>query len=146
MRFTDDPNPRFVIPVTVEYEIPHKRVSYLLISAFEGGSNYWYQIEGYEEPHATPIWVQKDDLTQFKHAWYALAPGGGIKVSDLRGQDGDRSRTTVKTLRIADLLRGLQLMAQQYPQQFADFREENDDAETADVFLQLCVLGKLVYG
>jgi hypothetical protein len=146
MRFPDDPNPKFVIPVTVEYAIEHKRVSYLLIAAFEGGANYWYRIEGYEEPSATPIWVQKDDLSQFKHAWFALAPGGGIKLSDFYGQDGDERGMTVKTLRTADLMRGLQIMARDYPQHFANFREENDDGETGDVFLQLCMFGKLVYG
>jgi len=39
----------------------------------------------------------------------------------------------------------LELMAEQYPHHFRDLISENDDIETADVFLQLLVLGDVVY-
>ena len=46
----------------------------------------------------------------------------------------------------AALLKGLQLMAKDYPQQWADFMDDNDDANTGDVFVQLCCFGKTIYG
>jgi hypothetical protein len=37
-------------------------------------------------------------------------------------------------------------MRDQYPRHYADLVEENDDAITGDVFLQLAVFGELIYG
>jgi hypothetical protein len=56
---------------------------------------------------------------------------------------GDRARHEVSREMI-DL--ALQAFATQEPRHFADWLAENDDAETADVFLQLCVFGKTIYG
>jgi hypothetical protein len=41
---------------------------------------------------------------------------------------------------------GLQKMAEHFPKHFMDFLNENDDAETADVFMQLAVMGKITFG
>jgi pimeloyl-ACP methyl ester carboxylesterase len=40
----------------------------------------------------------------------------------------------------------LHLMPQVAPEHWADFLTENEDAETGDVFVQLCLLGEVVYG
>jgi hypothetical protein len=37
-------------------------------------------------------------------------------------------------------------MAREYGRHFSDMIAENDDATTADVFLQCCLFGELVYG
>jgi hypothetical protein len=37
-------------------------------------------------------------------------------------------------------------MAREAPQHFADFLNENDDADTGDVFVQCCLLGEIRYG
>jgi hypothetical protein len=37
-------------------------------------------------------------------------------------------------------------MADQHPSHWADIMQDETDAETSDVFLQLCVLGDIVYG
>jgi hypothetical protein len=42
--------------------------------------------------------------------------------------------------------KGIELMAGDFPTHFADMMQEEWDAETADVFFQLCALGELVYG
>ena len=41
---------------------------------------------------------------------------------------------------------GLRAMATKFPFNFANFIGENDDAETADVFIQCCLFGGLRYG
>jgi hypothetical protein len=45
----------------------------------------------------------------------------------------------------ADLKRGLKVMAEKYPKHFRDIIEENDDANTADIFLQCVIFGEEVY-
>lgn len=42
--------------------------------------------------------------------------------------------------------RGLQVMATECPRHFANLVNEDDDAETADVFVQCCVFGEVIYG
>ena len=37
-------------------------------------------------------------------------------------------------------------MKKEYPSHYADLVEENDDAETGDIWLQLAVFGEVIYG
>lgn len=52
----------------------------------------------------------------------------------------------VVTLDLAAIRRGLAIMAKLEPKHFADFLNEQYDATTADVFVQCCVFGEVVYG
>ena len=167
LRFSEDPNPKMVIPITIEHVIEHKRLSDLLVGAFEGGSNGWYWIERFIEPRSMPRWVQNDKLGLPRHAWYPLTRDGGLLVSGRTAQaeetDGpmflsrrdpaykqwlhDHVRPTKgKLLNLRAVTRGVQIMAQKYPHHFKAFVDEDDDATTADVFLQCAVLGDVIYG
>lgn len=44
------------------------------------------------------------------------------------------------------LKKGLERMASEYPKHYADIVNNNDDADTADVLLQLATLGEIKYG
>ena len=37
-------------------------------------------------------------------------------------------------------------MGEHYPWQMENLLQENDDAETSDVFLQCCLFGKVIFG
>jgi len=52
----------------------------------------------------------------------------------------------VHTLTHQKAVDGLSLMQEKYPHQFAAFMTEKDDADTADIFIQLCLFGEVVYG
>lgn len=108
------------------------RISDLLCSALEGGSNYW---------------VRKITDEDFKGAeWASEAPmTGGSFV--LLHDDPETDDMTGRTLINRDVCEhGLQVMAEKYTTHFADLIGENDDATTADVFLQCCVFGEIIYG
>lgn len=118
----------------------------LLTSAFEGGSNYWYQIDGYKEPaklgflsDAEFAKVMNREPQVFKHADYPLNPGGAVIV-----RDADEGKTF--TLDLEACRRGAQVMRRSYPRHYAAVIAENDDAETGDVFLQCCLFGEVIYG
>ena len=51
-----------------------------------------------------------------------------------------------RTLDRAAMVKGLGVMAAKYPVHFHDMMQENDDAITADVFLQCCLLGDVIFG
>jgi hypothetical protein len=132
----------FSIPTTVN--VSKKRVADLLISAFEGGSNYWYRIEEFVRPPKRDFVFDAEHV--YRHAEYPLSTGGALKISDLYGVDGDEKRKTVKVLGLPEIEEGLRVFARIYPIHFANFVAENDDAVTGDVFLQVCLFGEIVYG
>jgi hypothetical protein len=124
--------------VYVSYPVTKQRISDLLCSAFEGGSNYWYIIAECVEPPVLEF--RTSDKTIFKHLDYPLNDGGGLLIGDQ--EDEDRQPIL---LDFAAIRKGLTLLAEKYPRHWADFLSENDDASTADVFLQLCLFGEVVY-
>lgn len=114
--------------VQVQHEFEPSAVANLLVSAFEGGSNYWAHPKTYNAKTADRIVA--GELT--------------IEVVEDCGE-GDEPVT--HKLDLAALHRGLEIMARSTPgRHFNNFVNGDDDAETGDVFLQLCLLGKIVYG
>jgi len=83
--------------------------------------------------------VEFIDMTDY----YRLANGGSAHLKEY----DDNGKTLAQlVLDAAALQRGLALMAQQKPHMFADLVTEDGDSNTADVFLQYCLLGEIRYG
>ncbi len=123
--------------VELTLAVSHERINDLLTSAFEGGSNYWYCIDSFNYPEGQT----KESLEiEFEHIELPLK-GGSLTISDRETEGGE-----TYTLDKEACLRGLKVMAEMYPRHFADWRDENDDAITADVYLQCCLFGDIVYG
>lgn len=70
--------------------------------------------------------------------------GVTIILQDASGEDGFPEGKN--TLDRDSLKEGLSLMAEKYPKHFSYFMDENEDANTGDIFLQLCVFGEVVFG
>lgn len=60
--------------------------------------------------------------------------------------ESDGSIIAKYPVNLKTLKKALELMAERYPKYFADIINENDDAETADVLLQLATIGEVKYG
>jgi hypothetical protein len=104
--------------VPVEYTITEYDLDCLLVTAFEGGINYWARIN-----------LRKG------HGYF------DAKVHDFEEADrGDCVLTREK------LLAGIKLCATKYPRHFKDFIDESGDATTADVIVQCALFGEVVYG
>jgi len=135
--------------ITTTKVITREQVANLLTSAFEGGSNYWYRIEEFHAP-STYQFNSGADLSKpagyFKQIDYPLNPNGYLVVSDY--EEAGRDDMKKRRLNYRSIKRGLQLMAESkdYAHHWRDFIEEDDDQITADVFLQFCLFGKVVYG
>ena len=114
--------------------ISNEQIENLLCSAFEGGgSAYW--IESVTANHAknpTPL-PDGEDIGAF---YAAPLTGGSITIEGLDG---------TYTLDSAALEMGEIVIRAAYPKHWVDIIKENDDAETADVFLQCCLFAELVY-
>ena len=111
------------VTVRAYHTIDKDRLENLLISAFEGGSNYWVK------------WVKAVEGGDI----YAAAFEAGVRVR----ADGEAH---ARLLNLTAMQNGMQDMADAHPRHMADILSGNDDATTGDVFLQLCLFGELVYG
>lgn len=118
----------------VTTKLTRQQTEDLLVSAFEGGSAYWAQIEGRVSP--------KEDKN--KDCYQTVFEGKGLWLSDARDAGEKDKRTAI--LDGTSIQKGLEIMADKYFLHFANVLNGNDDAETGDVFLQCCLFGEVIYG
>jgi hypothetical protein len=82
--------------------------------------------------------------------WAAILINGGTLVVydeyEMDNELNDNELPTKYALTLKDVRKGLRLMKKEYPSHYADLVEENDDAITGDVWLQLAVFGEVIYG
>lgn len=135
--------------VQITHNITLETTRNLLVSALEGGINYWGCLqeckfppnttrEDFEEGGSRAV---TDTLGHVWHPAYVLPTikDGGIVICD-KEDDNHHTLTREK------LLNGFDIMAQKYPKQFNDIVIENDDAETADTLIQCALFGETIYG
>ena len=129
-------------PATIQ--VSRQRVSDLLCCALEGGSNYWYEIREFVKPTAFTFYTDREDSV-FKHLDYPLNEGGQLHIADKN--DSAEAHTT-HILCLGSIAHGLTIMSgdPRYKRHWQDFLDENEDADTGDVFLQLCLYGEVVFG
>lgn len=110
--------------IIVNIEVPDQTIVDLFITACEGGSNYWCA-------KVTPtVKVESDPYVDMLQGFTAT----------------DRETGRVIKVSPEQIQMGLARMAEQYPHHFQDMVNDNHDAVTADVLLQMCVFGELIYG
>lgn len=141
----------------VTVEITPEQIACLLVSAFEGGSNYWYEITKQKRPTKFDLYCGKpEDKADFRgtdgkpqifpHVDFPMNPGGSLTISSTEAttEDGPGPRV----LSLTTIQRGLQDMAKSadYAHHFADIIRDDTDATTGDVFLQFCLYGEVLYG
>lgn len=152
----------------VEVEITDEQIANLLISAFEGGSNYWYEISGQKKPdkyrlfcgkpfekadtqdhyEATGMWLQAFPdgrwLQVFPHVDYPMNPGGQLIIKQTVDKNGPGRRKLDRTA----IERGMNELAasEKYRHHFVDIVKDDTGATTGDVFLQMCLYGDVIYG
>jgi hypothetical protein len=121
----------------IRISVNDQRIEDLLTNATEGGSNYWYMIEKYIYPEGKTADTLK---LEFPHCQMPFN-GGAIVFSSL--EEPEKAHVI---LDYKKCLKGLSIMAKKYPSHFADWQTENDDAITADVWLQCALYGDVIYG
>lgn len=113
-------------------EVSPQALAYLMISALEGGSNYW--LESFETEHSLKDpapWLNLPIRVE-----YALAP-----------EDDEEPEIEVKLIEKADIERALARVATHRDAAYDSSDKCFDhDANVADDFLQVLLLGELVYG
>lgn len=122
--------------VRTEVVVPEQRVAEVLTGAFEGGSNYWLDSLGI---------VDDGKKTASAHH---IEDWGRRVVACLYGKVTAHASEDdgIYTINREAIQRGLEFMSMKHPSHFSDLINENDDAETSDVLLQMVLFGDIVYG
>ena len=127
--------------VAANVSLPLKSIHYAFEGALEGGSNYWLHSadlkEGFTKPDSKLVWWGHEEV--LKHPFKIE-----VQFEDPQGDEGNNDGR--KTLENVDLQRAVTLMAEKAPRHFADLAGGNPDRITYDVFMQMLVLGEIVYG
>jgi len=153
------------VPLTVktEIDISHELIAGCLCSAIEQGSGYWARIVKetgasilFEHNHdylpkyyfkyfhgGSTLYGTVEDCTQicvscgleYQYPYDECIDCGGALRFDGKGY----------VLDMDAIKRGIKVMAEKYSRHFGDFQSERGDAITADVFLQCCLFGEIVY-
>ena len=141
----------------IELSIPKESIEEVLVTALEGGINYWGFISGEEKLEQ---WLdrkiksgelKRDESIHYK--WMdAMFQGCPYKISvyDVEEEDIDvwEDEEPLGYLSMENIGKGLQLAIRDYQSIYAQHFPEydNGDVISADVLFQLMVLEDVVYG
>jgi len=133
--------PSFTALVT--YHVDDERVTDLITTALEGGSNYWYWCDLERSVRNGAEFIVDEPMKGGKLCIKLIEPDElDTPIKGERGPGGVQEWWLTRDTAID----GLKLMATKYPKHFADWINENDDAITGDVFLQCALFGEIVFG
>lgn len=117
-------------------ELTNENREDLLITALEGGSNYWYLLgcltmtEMYRKPGESTA----------ERIFRAAMKDEKIPVFDL-----ESPHTKLGVISRERFIEGEKLMQKEQPKHYEDIVSDSWDASTADVWLQYVVMGELVF-
>jgi len=122
--------------------ITQSRVEDVLCGAFEGGSNYWA---------VTGVTTEQMEKANATFPFEVATRGGEIKVFD-----AENPKILLGVINAERIEKALQLMSEgknekgedapYLARHLNDIIKEDDDACTSDVFLQMAVMGEIVFG
>lgn len=134
-------DPNFVpdqVIVLAPSTITKMMIADLLSTASEGGISYWAEVLDYVEPASMPFRFDKEHIYRFVD--YPLN-GGSVTIRDAEEEGPEGWILDGEAIK-----RGLQVMATNHPKHWQDVLTDNHDAATADVFVQCCLFGDVIYG
>jgi hypothetical protein len=114
----------------------------VIITALEGGSNYWYMIRNEDYiPQLSPKNPQKPALSE--RIAYALYTDPKFK---LPVYDIENPKDFLGTVTQGSMYRAFELVEKNYLNVYIHIMEEQYDVTDADIIFQLATMGKLVFG
>jgi hypothetical protein len=137
----------------------------ILITALEGGSNYWYLMDlpeniksyGQSTSEAVGEYILRGGSIDFfdREEYYDVRRslkdgdyniGDSDDMIDTKSYQEDIENTKLGYIDMDRILEAITKIKSEYPEIWKNILLENADAGDADVFLQLCVMNEVVYG
>lgn len=122
--------------VNATFKVSRQQVAGALLRAFSSQIT-WFRVVEISEP-PTLRFRSIEHLT-LRMVDYPLNEGGSIGIVSTE------PASDVFRLDLQSIGQGLDALAAKYPRHFADLVNENTDVITADVLLQCCLFGELIY-
>jgi len=125
--------------IIARQEISYDLFEGIMVTALEGGSNYWYMLDlndtgvPKEKYESEPLSVKVA-----KMLWYDRI---NLRVMDAEEEGvllGEVNLTTIKT--------AFEKICSQYPETYLNLIQKNYDADDADIFFQIATMGEVTFG
>lgn len=143
---TENESP-IVISVETSYPVSAEQIANILCGEFEGNDMASWINRAYSvEPEGVVLPRTMGVIWYMDEPWIASDQFAFTVNYDDPENDQEGGYTGMKTIRREDIQKGLQIMASEYPDHWADIVNDNADAITYDVAVQCIVLGSVVYG
>jgi hypothetical protein len=133
------------IPFTRTVEVAKERIEDILVSAFEGGCGYWLTILSTDMIKESKKFDGELNLIKM------LMMGATIPI-----RDAENTKEVLGELNVFKVTQAIQAITdgkdlkgkenEHYKFHADNFFNENDDAETADVIIQIATMGEIVFG
>lgn len=129
--------------LTIDNPITDQMREDLIVTALEGGSNYWYFLsDATVKVMRKAVKPEDRDQPLSIKFWRAIANGATLEV-----HDAENEKEVLGTINRESIAKAEAIFIKDHARHFGDLVSENWDADTADVWFQLCVLkGEVVYG
>jgi hypothetical protein len=123
----------------------------LFVDALEGGSNYWYEIR--HLPKEVRYKAKEMGQAVSEAIGEYILNGGYVQFYDAEEDYDDddyqekySDKGLLGTVDMNSILEAITIIKKDYPEVWENILDEQYDANDADVFLQLCVMGEVVFG
>ena len=112
----------------------------IIVSAMEGGSNYWYTINNLEHLNFN---LKCGNRTITEKIAYHLFHDRNFSV---HVHNIENSKELLGIITQESLLKALEICQKEYPVSFYGLLEGQSDATDADIIFQYAVMGKIIFG
>jgi len=131
--------------IKVEYTIDYDGFESLIVTAWEGGINYWADIS-YESLHRMNAYAEKHGFSGEPFSVrFAKFIWDGNAATIVDSEASFEEEEIIGKIDLRSIKNGWQIFSQKR-HHFDDFLNNRTDAITADVWFQCCSLGDVVYG
>jgi hypothetical protein len=148
---------------TLNRKLTKEDIINLFVTALEGGSNYWYYVEIPDKANNTGE-PSSEEIGKF------ILNGGTVPFYDIELMEEifgniddrhyhiqgdivdekqlaeDKQEALLGYVDMNSILEGISITKEDYPEVWENILLEQYDANDADVFLQLCVMGEVQFG
>jgi hypothetical protein len=111
----------------------------LFVTALEGGSNYWYYIP--KIPAGVRQIKTETGMATSEAIGEYILRGGNIQINDAEDEE-----EVLGTVDMTSLLEAIDLLKSDYTHAYENIIDEEYDADDADIFFQIAVMGEVTFG
>lgn len=111
----------------------------ILVTALEGGSNYWYFIPTI--PNGVREIKNEMGITTTEAIGQYVLKGGYVQINDAEDEE-----EVLGNIDMDGLLDAIQKIKSDYPHIYENIIDEEYDSEDADAFFQIAVMGDITFG